>query len=155
MTHTPTSSDAGTGAVPGDHRHAYTHTEEYERALKSDHWKQLRQDALDDTGFMCEECKAPNSDTLRLQLHHLHYKTLGKETLGDVAILCPPCHQYADRLRQEEQALAAEVMHKRSRVNGWAKNRWGDNWQKFVNPVFAESAWQNWIDKRKAEGLST
>ena len=152
MSDTQTPSNVGTGASPGDHRHAFTHTEEYERALASPHWRNLREEAMDDTGFTCEECKAPNSDSMKLELHHLHYKTLGSETLEDVQILCPSCHRDADRKRAEEQKLAAEVMLKRSRVNGWAKNRWGEDWQKFVNPVFAEAEWQKWIDKRKAQG---
>jgi 5-methylcytosine-specific restriction endonuclease McrA len=51
-------------------------------------YKELRKGALERARHRCERCGAAAA----LQLHHLHYDSLGHEGLDDVVILCDSCH---------------------------------------------------------------
>jgi hypothetical protein len=80
---------------------------QYKAALDSPRWQQLRRLALQRAGNRCEGerdlCpeRPDRSRIVRcgkevaLQMHHLHYGTLGRETLSDVRMLCDDCHKLA------------------------------------------------------------
>jgi hypothetical protein len=51
-------------------------------------YKRLRERRLKLAGHRCETCKRGGP----LQLHHLHYDTLGRESVDDVRMLCDDCH---------------------------------------------------------------
>src|SRR5437879_3292308 len=57
--------------------------------LRRPDWQTKRQEAFRAYGRKCAVCGA----TRRLQVHHLHYKTLGRESVGDFRILCKKCHK--------------------------------------------------------------
>ena len=73
----------------------------HQEALLSPHWKHLRGEALKAQGGRCKRCDA----TEGLQLHHIHYDTLGAETLADVELLCDKHHRIADLEREETNAF--------------------------------------------------
>ena len=53
-------------------------------------WQAKREEALRHYGGSCSECKATDG----LEIHHLHYKTLGHEdVVKDLRVLCRDCHQ--------------------------------------------------------------
>lgn len=60
----------------------------YANYLKSKHWKILRSQLIKD-GVVCSHC----SEKSKLQLHHLHYNTLGNEKASDFCVLCDTCHK--------------------------------------------------------------
>ena len=71
--------------------------ERYQRYLNSSHWRKTRLRALEHAGWRCEgeitegmRCTA----TEYLQVHHLHYQTLGRESLKDLECLCAACHTF-------------------------------------------------------------
>lgn len=59
---------------------AYTQSKPY-RALK----RALKREV----GNVCQQC---GQERAALQMHHLHYLTVGKERLHDVRLLCQDCH---------------------------------------------------------------
>ena len=61
----------------------------YQMYLQSEHWKAIRNMALDRASYKCQKC-GNQSD---LQVHHLSYDNLGHETYDDVMVLCRDCHQ--------------------------------------------------------------
>jgi 5-methylcytosine-specific restriction endonuclease McrA len=69
----------------------------YWDVLKSDRWRQLPASVIAETGGRCEACGYLGRN--RLQLHHRHYRTLGRETRIDVELLCAWCHKEADAMR--------------------------------------------------------
>jgi 5-methylcytosine-specific restriction endonuclease McrA len=70
----------------------------YWGVLKSDRWKQLRAEVIQEMEGRCEACGYPGRN--RLHLHHKHYKTLGLEARSDVELLCKWCHEKADTGRR-------------------------------------------------------
>ena len=72
----------------------------YAEYLASNWWKARRRAKLESTGFTCERC--PNRAT---QVHHKHYKTLGREKNEDLESLCGACHEH------EHQSLIASRSH--------------------------------------------
>ena len=66
----------------------------YWDVLESERWKQFRRDIIAETSGRCEVCGYAGGN--RLQLHHRHYKTLGRERRRDVELLCKWCHKNAD-----------------------------------------------------------
>lgn len=68
----------------------------YEDHIRSAYWRELKAKVIRRRGNRCERCGCADSP---LELHHNHYKTMGRERLKDVALLCRPCHKEEDRQR--------------------------------------------------------
>lgn len=64
----------------------------YREVLHSQRWKDLKQFIGEIHGWQCEGCER-TPDTVRLELHHLHYRTLGQEQPNDVRLFCRDCHR--------------------------------------------------------------
>jgi 5-methylcytosine-specific restriction endonuclease McrA len=69
----------------------------YKQYLSSKEWLQKKQYFLMCYDNNCGVCfrKFKNSD---LNLHHLHYKTLGHENWDDLMLVCRGCHGYIHNL---------------------------------------------------------
>lgn len=61
----------------------------YKEYLRSHKWMRKRKKMLALCGSQCENC----GNTKRLQVHHLHYRTLGRESVNDLKLLCDSCHK--------------------------------------------------------------
>ena len=61
---------------------------DYQKYIHSRAWSNRKKKWLKKTPF-CEVC----GSSRRLQVHHKHYRTLGKEKREDVRILCKGCHE--------------------------------------------------------------
>jgi 5-methylcytosine-specific restriction endonuclease McrA len=63
------------------------------------HWQSIRLQALERDGFQCRCCPAKEGDVcdvtgpIKLEVHHRHYRSWGKESLDDVTVLCKQCHR--------------------------------------------------------------
>jgi len=68
----------------------------YKLYLKSEKWRQFRQEQIRLANYRCERCERQGS----LQVHHRHYRTLGNERAEDVEVLCYSCHRQADKERK-------------------------------------------------------
>ncbi len=96
----------------------------YNAVIRSKRWKLLKQARRNLTNNRCERCGRADY----LELHHLHYQTLGNESLEDVELLCESCHEAADeereiRVQHEQEARQAsyELKRIRARFQGWLK----------------------------------
>jgi hypothetical protein len=67
----------------------------YEDYLKTPHWLVTRSEALMRAGFQCRRCYA---EGVRLDVHHISYERLGRESMDDLIVLCGQCHAAAHRL---------------------------------------------------------
>lgn len=61
----------------------------YETYIRSKKWFRKRKNMLALCGSQCENC----GNTKSLQVHHLHYRTLGRESVNDLKLLCDSCHK--------------------------------------------------------------
>lgn len=85
-----------------------THSAQYRAHIASPEWDRIRAGALQRSGYSCDLC-GRNRDALRrigrhLQVHHKHYRNLGRERPEDLAVLCAGgrggCHALADAQRR-------------------------------------------------------
>lgn len=91
-------------------------SEDYLRHLASPEWKAFRIAAIEACGRRCQRCATPKPYAVRprsaedsLQVHHLHYETLGHERTEDVLVLCPACHDLADATRKAGNAAEGHL----------------------------------------------
>ncbi len=61
----------------------------YEDYLKSEHWLEVREEALERAEYKCILCSATN----KLEVHHNNYDCLWCEEPSDLAVLCSVCHR--------------------------------------------------------------
>ncbi len=61
----------------------------YKEYLKTDHWLNLREEALKRAGKRCQVCGYRKN----LQVHHNTYKNIGHEDIEDLVVLCWKCHK--------------------------------------------------------------
>lgn len=61
----------------------------YSDYLKTDHWREIREVALNNAGHRCQLC---NTDQKTLHVHHRTYERRGFEWLSDLIVLCASCH---------------------------------------------------------------
>lgn len=71
---------------------------EYRAYLASPEWRRFRDRMLGEANYRCADCGLRVADA---EVHHLHYRTLGREQPGDVIVLCPACHSEWDDARRE------------------------------------------------------
>jgi 5-methylcytosine-specific restriction endonuclease McrA len=72
------------------------HTPEYCEYMHSPAWQATRERAFAVRGRACEQCGRMGP----LEIHHVHYFTLGHERPEDLRVLCRFCHAKADRARR-------------------------------------------------------
>jgi 5-methylcytosine-specific restriction endonuclease McrA len=94
----------------------------YQNAIGSKHWKLLKGDVIQQRGLRCERCDSYEA----LELHHLHYRTLGSERPEDVELLCPKCHVAADEERAAKRRRKPDASHE-----GMIVGPNGDSWGTF------------------------
>jgi hypothetical protein len=56
---------------------------------------ETRQAVLKRANGCCEQCGEPVGLVSKLELHHLHYETEGRETEDDLRAYCRSCHRSA------------------------------------------------------------
>ena len=62
--------------------------ETYQEYLSSRYWQWRRKVKLFKAGYACEKCGSKK----RLEVHHKHYRSLGRESNRDLQALCRACH---------------------------------------------------------------
>jgi hypothetical protein len=67
----------------------------YREYLLSPQWLKRRERRLELSGFRCERVAGSGrcGETECLEVHHLHYRTLGREADGDLEVLCQRHHR--------------------------------------------------------------
>ncbi len=110
----------------------------YVQYLKSKHWSLLREHILSTTKS-CTVC----GNKFCLQLHHLTYKTLGKEKDGDVLVLCKKCHElHHETMRIEKENKNSECKQqepKKNKIKTKVKNSGQLHFKKGYRPLQSES----------------
>lgn len=62
----------------------------YDQYLETEHWQQVRKDALRAAEYRCQLCNAAGP----LHVHHRTYERRGEESPADVIALCAECHKH-------------------------------------------------------------
>jgi hypothetical protein len=65
-----------------------------------------------------------------MELHHLHYASLGEETTNDVLLVCSYCHVHYDNLRYMKKSV--ETFKRRYKTNHKGKECPQDVLLKFI-----------------------
>jgi 5-methylcytosine-specific restriction endonuclease McrA len=79
--------------------------EQYKRYLNSPKWRQKREDALEFHGRACGLCGGQQN----LEVHHLTYINLYKETMADLRIVCRSCHHRIHKQRPSRKKISSEI----------------------------------------------
>lgn len=82
-----------------------TWKEKYQLYIQSPEWKQIRSRKITACGSVCEIC---NKFCSSLQVHHLHYRTVGEERNEDLMVVCKNCHPQVDEERRKRMANQAD-----------------------------------------------
>jgi len=100
------------------------HQRNYLSYLESPEWWTIRKAAMRRARFQCQRQKPgePRHDG-PLDVHHLHYETLGHEGLDDVIVLCRSCHR-AEHIPRNKQKRLLEA-YGQQRLPGF--DRWSDD----------------------------
>ena len=91
----------------------------YDQHISSAEWKSLKHKIIEQRGNRCECC---GQEGASLDLHHVHYRSLGNEQPEDVELLCSECHSKADEARRPKRDYPQE---------GLIVGVDGDYWGKF------------------------
>lgn len=112
-------------------------TARYRRYLRSSEWKITRGHALSRAENKCEQCGSHGD----LEVHHLHYDSLGSEKPSDLKVLCRKCHSKADRHRGSRTAFI-------NGVETYMTKKYGDDWDAFTDWHDAEEEFNEWLETR-------
>ena len=120
---------------------------DYNAYLKSPEWDEKRREAIQQAGGRCARCGRTD---LPLEVHHLHYETLGDEGPEDLEALCKDCHPRADAEREqlaEEHRQERDAEFWEGRLDHWASKVYGDDWQKMCSERGVELRFIDWLDE--------
>ncbi len=70
----------------------------YRKYLNGTEWRERSKNFRKRTKD-CERC----GRVTNLSVHHLHYKSLGRELDGDVEVLCWKCHKEQHKIREKDR----------------------------------------------------
>ena len=116
------------------------YTKEYLDTLHSAAWRELKRKKIEETNSTCEIC-AVWCDSL--ELHHKHYRNIGKETVKDVMLLCNCCHRIEDgkRIRKKHnQRLKG--------IRTFGNKKYGRNWEALIPFNEVADEFDRWLKKR-------
>lgn len=119
------------------------HSKEYRDYLASLEWAMKRSQALLRVGGKCQRCGA-TSETHVLQVHHLNYDRLGGESPEDLLVVCVPCHDHEDMVRQQ----VASTQRWNRRLDGWASKKYGEDWEDSGDADRIEEEFHDWVERR-------
>jgi hypothetical protein len=112
---TASSIRAGGGRTLVKGQSGRPHSPAYVAAVCSPHWQTLKAKMLAARAGSCRRCgHAPH-----LELHHRHYRTLGRERREDVELVCEKCHEGADVERERDTRRRAWSARVEGRANAW------------------------------------
>ena len=117
------------------------HSKEYEEYLRSPQWARKRFQALKRARFRCGRC---GQYRVGLEVHHLTYEHLGHERARDLLVVCPPCHEEADRERDRQR----QARNWESRLDGWATKVYGPDWVLEQGYDQVEEAFTEWLEAK-------
>jgi hypothetical protein len=103
----------------------------YKQVLSSKRWKDLKKDYIDCYGNKCGDCGI-SGFSRRLELHHIDYRNLGKETIDDVALLCPECHRKEDAERAQYNEIERQCKLDAKIFNAIFNKAWDTHWDNLV-----------------------
>lgn len=119
-----------------------TWDDRYKLAIASYYWQVLKRDIVFWCRSRCQRCKSHGP----LELHHLHYHSLGRERPEDVEALCKACHKIAD----SERAVEGRRRSWDARLDGWASRKYGEDWADAGDGDSVAEEFEEWLEQ--AEG---
>ena len=66
---------------------------DYNTYIVSNAWRVRRYRLAEAKGWKCDKCGFTPFSKSQIDVHHLNYECLGKETPEDVQLLCRNCHE--------------------------------------------------------------
>jgi len=108
----------------------------YESVINSPQWKAKKKRLIQDRGRKCEHC---GCEAAILHLHHKDYRRLGNEPDADLQLVCVKCHPIVDKIR----AVNGRLRRRKARVRGYARRRYGGDWENYMDEETAYSEWEN------------
>ncbi len=75
----------------------------YKEYLRSKHWIEFRE-SIYSVRNRCQRCGKSKKKTI-LNIHHINYKCLGKETNDDIIVLCQDCHHRSHNAKKWKIAM--------------------------------------------------
>ena len=119
-----------------------TWDEKYQAVLSSERWKNLKDLFIRAQNGKCGRCNKSG----KLELHHKTYERLGDEKYSDLELLCASCHKIADRERAVEGYRSSQSALYYARLDGWARKRYGDDWDYDYNPEDIEDEFDTFLE---------
>jgi len=90
--------------------------------IASAQWTSLKRQIIERRGNRCERC---GGEDRSLDLHHLHYRSMGNEQPEDVVLLCRDCHAEADKARDEKNRPQQDQPPLEGLIVGPDGDHWG------------------------------
>ena len=118
--------------------------ERYQEYLRSAARRRTREAAIERAGGRCEKCRKTKW-SVRLEVHHLTYKRLGKEKPEDLQVLCKDCHSGADIDRKVENVLKWEQGPMARGFENWMDRGNNGDWRDWIDGDL-EYEWQKFLD---------
>jgi len=140
----------------------------YNAYINSPAWKKLRDERIEATyisdaeaardgldleqgRYRCQKCSW-NFEKKELEVHHLHYETLGCEKPWDLAVVCKGCHEKLDKVRAEEGRRKSQDAYEEAGFQAWSEKVYGEDWAMWKDPARAWDEFCEWLEEKGEDG---
>lgn len=80
-------------------------SEFYRKYIRSPDWQAKTDERMEIDNYSCVMCGRSKEHCRTLQVHHIHYRTLGRENpLTDLCTVCGSCHKKLHRYYNRKRA---------------------------------------------------
>lgn len=145
--------------------------DQYTAYIASPAWKQLRNEMVESTYISDGEAGRDGWDLARgryrcqndpdcgwnfhnheLEVHHLHYDTLGHESPSDLVVVCKSCHEKLDRKRAREGRRKSLEAYEEAGFQAWAEKVYGEGWAMYHEESEVWEAFLEWLEEKDEDG---
>lgn len=120
------------------------HSQEYLAYIASPEWSVKRRNAIGRAFNRCARC-GQQFHIENLEVHHLDYERLGRERDEDLMVVCKSCHPFEDEKRAQRTRSRKEFR----RVDGWARKKYGEDWEDWKNYDDVEEEFYEWLERKE------
>jgi len=117
---------------------------EYTAHIKSAQWRNIRAIIIKRCGGKCERCGVVSS---KLECHHKTYERFKRERMTDLEALCVPCHEKADKEREQQQRVKSAQRVYAAGLDTYMTKKYGEEWQ--MNHYDDTEQYDNWLERKR------
>ena len=121
---------------------------EYDKYIKSVRWRNICDLMKKQAKYRYSHCGYGGHSSAILEVHHLTYESFGHEDMKDLLVLCKPCHELADKKREQDREADWENERCESAYHTYMTKIYGEEYY-HLDSYETREKFDEWLRKKE------